>query len=191
VRTGPDCTAGCGGRTYYEALPDSEFLDPDDVDGDAEMVLGLQRFFSSGTEARKNALHELGHVMGFTHEHLQFEEEQITDSCADDQGIDWRGVTPPDSDSIMGYDTCEGINPNAPRLSAWDRLGAYYSYNWSHRRSLIMGAVSSIGDYAYDGSGQTGILWTQTRSPDLEVWTSTAGPGQEIQIHRGTEVRHG
>jgi hypothetical protein len=82
----------------------------------------------------------------------------------------------------MGYDTCEGINPNAPRLSGWDRLSAYYGYSWSHRRSLIMGAVSTVDDYAYDGSGQTGIIWTQTRSPDLELWTSTAGPGQEIQF---------
>jgi hypothetical protein len=182
VRTGPDCLSSCGGATYYEALPYSEFLDPGNVDGEAEMVLGLQRFFSSETEARKNALHELGHVMGFTHEHLQFKEQEIIGHCTNDGDIDWRGVTPLDPDSVMGYDDCEGINPNAPRLSAWDRLGAYYGYSWSHRRSLIMGAVSSVDDYAYDGSGRTGIMWTQTRSPDLEVWTSTAGPGQEIQF---------
>ncbi|MFO7561807.1 MAG: hypothetical protein R6X02_04135 [Enhygromyxa sp.] len=180
VRTGPDCTQSCGGRTYVEALPYSEFLDPDDVDGTAEIVLGLQRFFSTESEARINALHELGHVMGFTHEHLQF--EQSTPACNELNSIDWRGVTPPDPDSVMGYQSCVGINPNAPRLSAWDRLGAYYAYNWSHRRSLMMGAASAIGDYAYDGSGRTGILWTQTQSPSVEVWTSAAGPGHEVEF---------
>ena len=179
VRTGPDCIMSCGGRTYAEALPFSEFVNPGDIDGEAEVVLGLQRFFQTETEARINALHELGHVMGFTHEHRQF--EQNDPFCM--EGIPFRGVTPPDADSVMGYaGDCLGINQNQPRLSAWDRLGAYYAYTWSHRRTLIMGAVSLVDDYAYDGSGRTGIMWTRTRSPDLDVWTSTAGPGQPIQF---------
>lgn len=50
----------------------------------------------------------------------------------------------------------------------------------------MMGAVSDIDDYVYDGAGQTGILWQRTRDPALELWTSTAEPGEAISFSTQT-----
>lgn len=188
VRTGPDCLGSCGGKTYSQAIPYNEFIDPENVAGTAEIVLGLQRFFWSENEARINALHELGHVLGYTHEQLQWEDEQDPESenCLLLNDIDWRGVTPPDPDSVMAYDDCVGVNQNLPRLSPMDRLGSYYAYTWGHRRSWMMGAVSQIDDYAYDGLGHTGIVWQKSRSPELELWNSVGEPGTTIEF--STEV---
>jgi hypothetical protein len=82
----------------------------------------------------------------------------------------------------MGYDDCVGINQNTPRLSAWDRLGAYYAYTWGHRRSLLMGAIDDVDDYAFDGTGRTGILWQTSRDAKFELWTSTASAGENIEF---------
>jgi hypothetical protein len=182
VRTGPECIVDCGGRTYGEAIAQYEFYDPADVDGEAEIVFGLQRFFDNVNEGRINALHELGHVMGFTHEHLRWLEQQTKQSCKALSDIDWRGLTPKDPSSVMAVDFCEGVNNNVPRLSAWDRLGAYYQYTWGRRRAGMMGVVSQVDDYGFDGTGQTGILWQTSRSGRLERWSATGAPGQPIEF---------
>jgi hypothetical protein len=182
VRTGPECIMGCGGHTYTGAIPQYEFTDPTQLDGTAEIVFGLHRFFWSVDEGRINALHELGHVMGFTHEHLRWLDEQVPGSCTNLYDIPWRGLTPDDPDSVMGVDSCVGVNDNLPRLSAWDRLGGYYQYTWGRRRASMMGVVSQVDDYAYDGTGQTGILWQTSRSAQIQRWTSTSTPGQTIEF---------
>ncbi|KIG12932.1 hypothetical protein DB30_00888 [Enhygromyxa salina] len=184
VRTGPECTGPCGGKTYPKALPQYEFVDPDELDGDAEIVFGLQRFFSNVTEGRINALHELGHMIGFTHEHLRWIDEQEPNNlaCSALGNIEWRGLTPNDPDSVMGVDSCVGVNNNLPRLSAWDRLGTYYQYTWGRRRASMMGVVSQVDDYAYDGTGQTGILWQSSRSAQIQRWTSARTPGNAIEF---------
>jgi hypothetical protein len=186
VRTGSDCIQNCGGVTMPEAHPMSEFLDPADVEGTAEVVLGLQRFMHNDTDARIIALHELGHVLGFTHEHLRWLELQDpkSDTCQENKDIPWRGVTPADPHSVMAIDDCVGVAKNVPVLSDWDRLGAYYGYTWAHRRTAMMEPVSGIDDYAYDGTGRTGILWQTSRSDELELWTSIADPGEPIAFEQ-------
>jgi hypothetical protein len=46
----------------------------------------------------------------------------------------------------------------------------------------MMGAVSQVDDYAYDGTGHTGILWQKSRSAELEIWNSTGDPGATIEF---------
>jgi len=49
--------------------------------------------------------HELGHVLGFRHEHTRPE----AGTCFEDS--DWRPLTPYDSGSVMHYPHCNGTNP--------------------------------------------------------------------------------
>ncbi|WP_338871597.1 matrixin family metalloprotease [Myxococcus stipitatus] len=67
--------------------------------------------------------HELGHVLGFVHEH---------DRCPGGGGTGMRPLTTYDSASVMHYpqvgSTCVSTNPGGPVLSTLDRTGARSLY---------------------------------------------------------------
>jgi|GEM_PF-730794 len=65
--------------------------------------------------------HELGHTLGFRHEHTRRE----AGTCFEDNN--WRALTPYDSDSIMHYPQCNGTDPDL-NFSAGDRVGAEAIY---------------------------------------------------------------
>ncbi len=67
-------------------------------------------------------MHELGHVLGFRHEHTRPEAGR----CFEDNA--WRGVTPYDRASIMHYPQCGGTNSNLSFLSTSDVEGAAFLY---------------------------------------------------------------
>lgn len=50
--------------------------------------------------------HELGHTLGFRHEHIRPEAANVNENCIESQ--DFRGLTPYDSASIMHYPQCNG-----------------------------------------------------------------------------------
>ena len=70
--------------------------------------------------------HELGHVLGFMHEHLRYDNSNTLSDCS--LGSKWRTVTDPDSHSIMGYGHCGGIDgaTSPDVISPLDRLGAAF-----------------------------------------------------------------
>jgi hypothetical protein len=66
--------------------------------------------------------HELGHTLGFRHEHTRPE----SGTCFEDNN--WRALTTYDSASVMHYPQCNGSNRGDLRLTARDRSGARSLY---------------------------------------------------------------
>jgi hypothetical protein len=182
VRMDEGCRGPCMGLT--NSTPDTEFApewaSPENPDGYLrEFIIGFVPAQNSVYEAEVTTLHELGHILGFAHEHEQFIQ---TDAQCADGPLPWREMVPPDPSSVMGYDYCEGILKNQTRLSAYDRLSGYLRYTWGHRRVKMMGPVSLLSDYSYDGTGRTGIAWYTPKSNQLDLWTSTSAPGDSIEF---------
>jgi len=77
---------------------------------------------TSGSWTPSNILgHELGHTLGFRHEHTRPE----AGTCFEDNN--WVALTPYDNVSIMHYPQCNGGSPNLT-FSAYDRQGAALAY---------------------------------------------------------------
>jgi hypothetical protein len=77
--------------------------------------------YTSSVSLTKILTHELGHALGFRHEHTRPESGQ----CFEDNA--WRPLTTYDSASVMHYPQCGGTGP-ALTMSAKDRQGAAALY---------------------------------------------------------------
>ena len=85
-------------------------------------VLVDDSIWTSGSWTPANILgHELGHTLGFRHEHTRPE----AGTCFEDNN--WRPLTPYDSASIMHYPQCNGSSSNLS-MTATDRQGAAILY---------------------------------------------------------------
>jgi hypothetical protein len=70
--------------------------------------------------------HELGHTIGFRHEHTRPE----AGTCFEDN--QWRVLTPYDSDSVMHYPQCNGTGNWSLTLTNSDKSGAASLYGAPH-----------------------------------------------------------
>jgi len=85
-------------------------------------VLVDDSIWSSGSWTPTNILgHELGHTLGFRHEHTRPE----SGTCFEDNN--WRPLTPYDSSSIMHYPQCNGTSKDLS-MTASDVAGARALY---------------------------------------------------------------
>ncbi|MFP2905822.1 M57 family metalloprotease [Pyxidicoccus sp. 3LFB2] len=98
--------------------------------------------------------HELGHALGFRHEHTRPES-----GCYEDSS--WRALTPYDRASVMHYPpnfaSCGGTNTGDFVLTAWDRIGAATLYGAANRKN-------------FNGDRHTDILWWHPGSGRLSAW---------------------
>ena len=86
------------------------------------ILVNASSLVSSGSWTPANILgHELGHTLGFRHEHTRPE----AGTCFEDNS--WRPLTPYDSVSIMHYPQCNGGSTNLT-FSAYDRTGVRAVY---------------------------------------------------------------
>ena len=97
-------------RAFFPSSPDSEMN-----------ILVDDSVTSSGWAPSNILGHELGHTLGFRHEHTRPE----AGTCFEDNN--WRPLTPYDSSSIMHYPQCNGTSADLS-FSAYDGQGTRAVY---------------------------------------------------------------
>lgn len=111
------------------------------------------------------ANHEMGHLLGFAHEHYRFDQGS-GESCT--SAVPWRAVTDPDGGSVMGYGSCAGTDPiliSNQYLSTRDRQGAAYLYNLPRNEFP-----------SYTSEDVDDILWFIPREERYMLWRAQANP---------------
>lgn len=133
-----DVGRGPNGATYA-----ARAFSPRSTRRDRNLLINVSAFT---TELRIHDLprymrHELGHVLGFRHEHVR-----VAASKCMREDTHWRPVTPYDSASVMHYPSCGGTSDYT--LTAYDRTGVTALYGDGHRcNPAQVGASTACGVY--------------------------------------------
>jgi len=74
--------------------------------------------------------HELGHTLGFRHEHIRPENRNRNAATCSKEDRNWEALTPYDSNSVMHYphNGCGGTNQGDLAITALDIQGAHVAY---------------------------------------------------------------
>jgi hypothetical protein len=96
---------------------------PSSIKRNRNILVNASALMSSGSWTPGNIMgHELGHTLGFRHEHTRLSST----GCYED--AQWRGLTPYDSGSVMHYPQCKGSNKGDLSLTNSDKQGAAALY---------------------------------------------------------------
>ncbi len=95
---------------------------PSSPDRNRNVLVNAASLMNAGSWTPGNIMgHELGHTLGFRHEHTRPE----AGTCFEDNN--WRALTPYDSASIMHYPQCNGTSDDLS-MTASDRAGVQALY---------------------------------------------------------------
>lgn len=157
-----DCYAAVGcplARAFFPSEADS---------GNAQDVVFFpQSLVSDMASLEGITQHEFGHTLGLHHEHARYVQQDGTLSfnqefaCVGSSGptSSWRGITPPDPNSIMGYPYCRGTPGATATLSRFDKLGLRYLYN-----------LPALTIRSFDQDTTEDIFWYSPASESISVW---------------------
>ena len=142
-----------------------------------DVLVDTSSFQSGGFPLASVLGHELGHVLGFRHEHTRPE----AGTCFEDN--DYRPLTPYDNKSIMHYPQCNG-GSNSLSWSATDKVGATALYGApgggtttpmppgkhdTKTGNVAQGAKVGVGTYSVAAGSTFTVVMSGTGDPDLYV----------------------
>jgi matrixin len=108
---------------------------PNDERGQRTLNVDRDTFKDSVLSLDQILTHELGHALGFRHEHGRAEAPPLgPDYCRPGRPANWIALTPDDVDSVMSYPQCRGLPGSEYRISPGDEAGVQAVYGSPGRR---------------------------------------------------------
>jgi hypothetical protein len=145
---------------------------------DLEISLDSDGFWNMNCYSKEGALtHELGHVLGFRHEHVDL-------GCTGNEtSSHTRDLTTYDVDSVMHYAQCAGKGCSDQSISSKDKTGAQSLYGTpgilsKYRWLTKSGAYQSTGkwtagDFNNDGKDDVAVAFSDNGNYSVDVYKST------------------
>jgi VCBS repeat protein/dual-action HEIGH metallo-peptidase/FG-GAP repeat protein len=190
VRSG-ECGVGCNAQSFFPGDPRSE----------RELLVDEALSAPAPRTPTGIMTHELGHILGFRHEHIWDACTTEAVTASDGSGADH--LTPVDTASVMYYIQCpKATNSMGYQITDQDALGAACMYNASIPRSACDGSRTGVDSYwmsngssrtwsgtnfsvgglyhpihgDFDGDGREDVLWYgRGARPDFIWWAAPTG----------------